>query len=244
MKKSLLIATAASAISCSVGVAVGYKIAERRLAQQFEERFRRELEASTSYYEHAAKHPRKYATPEEAAAALIKPGTILEEKPHRMPMPKVPAERVAYHKVAGAYLGEEEKPEGDPDDDQDVLQIMFPAAPENNMPDQNVFTAVPHVIDQETFINNESGWEQSTLTWYVVDEVLADDSDKIVDDVEGIVGRSNLDRFGEGSSDNNIVHVRNPRLNLEFEIVRHNGSYRELVLGSDDSPPQRPSGRS
>lgn len=239
----LLTATAASLISLGVGGVLGYKIAERNLALRFEERLHHEIAASTAFYEHNKdKAPaKKFATPEEAAAALIKPGTVLVEKP-QMPMPTAsPEQRVAYHKIASNYVSDEEK-EPDPDD-QLALQIMFPEPPANNMPAINVFTDGPHVIDQATFIENKTEWDQSTLTWYIVDGTLTDDRDHLVEDVDGTVGNENLLRFGEGSSDPNVVHVRNPRLNLEFEVVRHEGSYRREVLGIDEDPPQRPSGR-
>lgn len=237
--RPLLIVTAASLTSCGVGVVVGYKIAERELTLRFEERLQKEIEASTAYYEHVNSTTKKFSTPEEAAAALIKPGTVLAEKPS-MPIPTVgPAERVAYHKIVGNYVSEDE-PE-DPDNAV-AREIMFPKVPDQ-MPAMNVHTSVPHVIEQDVFMDNVSEWPQSTLMWYTVDKVLTDETDKVIEDVDETVGLVNLERFGEGSSDPNIVHVRNPRLNLEFEIVQHDGSYRKQVLGMDDDPPKRPSGR-
>lgn len=235
----LLTVTAASLISCGVGVALGYKIAEQKLAQHYDERLRDEIAASTEYFEHTSRHAKRYSTPEEAAAVLIKPGTILKEEAHSpLPAEESP-ERIAYHKIAGAYVGTEEE-EGP--DDRDVLPIMFPEAA-NPTSEQNIHTSVPYLIDQETFLRNDGEWQQSTLTWYVVDGVLADDRDKMIEDVDETVGKTNLLLFGQGSSDSNIVHIRNPRLNLEFEVLRDEGSYREKVLGIEEEPPQRPSGR-
>lgn len=235
----LLIVTAASLTSCGVGVVVGYKIAERNLVLRFEERLQKEIEASTAYYEHVKTSTKQFSTPEEAAAALIKPGTVLAEKPSLSIPTATPEERVAYHKIVGNYVGED-----DPEDPDNAVarEIMFPPVPDK-MPAMNVHTSVPHVIDQETFIENVSEWPQSTLMWYIEDSVLADETDKVIEDINETVGTDNLLRFGEGSSDENIVHVRNPRLNLEFEIVRQEGSYREQVLGIEETPPRRPSGR-
>jgi hypothetical protein len=49
--------------------------------------------------------------------------------------------------------------------------------------------------------------------------------------VEDIVGNA-LSRFGHGTSDPNVVFVRNDVLQLQIEITRHpNESYEESVEG-------------
>jgi len=238
--KPLLTVSAASLISLGVGGILGYKIAERNLALRFEERLHHEVAASTAYYEHMNLREKKFDTPEEAAAALIKPGTVLTET-------QVPEtterERVAYHKIVQAenYTSEDEVK--DPEDAM-ALEIMFPTPDPDVLLRNNVFSNKPHVLTQEEFIENDSNWNQSTLTWYVIDKVLADERDQVIEDVEGTVGSENLALFGQGSSDDNIVHIRNPHLQLEFEVLRHEGSYSREVLGLDEDPPQRPSGRS
>jgi hypothetical protein len=48
-------------------------------------------------------------------------------------------------------------------------------------------------------------------------------------DASEIVGQ-NL-RFGHGSKDPNVVYIRNPRLEMEMEILRDPSSYEKEVLG-------------
>jgi hypothetical protein len=236
MKKSLLTATAVglSLGSMSVGFIVGYKIAERNLALRFEERLLKETEDIRVFYQHAASIKKPFSTPEEAAANLIKPGTTLAEKVVAASA-QVERELVAYNKISKEYTPENEEDESDP------IEAMFGPTP---APVQNVFTSIPHVIDQQVFIQNDSGWNQSTLTYYVLDGALADERDSQIEDIDGTVGAVNMERFGEGSSDERTVHIRNPKLQLEFEVIKHDSSFRREVLGMDeDTPPPRPSGR-
>lgn len=84
--------------------------------------------------------------------------------------------------------------------------------------------------------------DQLTWTYYEGDEVLCNASDEVVTDVDRCVGLSNLDKFGHGSGEENVVIVRNVVLGLEIEIVRSPGRYDEEVLGlqhADESARRR-----
>lgn len=235
MNKTLvLISSGAGLGGFAIGAVVGYKIAERNLALRFEERLLKETADMQVFYQQTTVAKKPFKTPEEAAANLIKPGTVLHEVT-LTDAPDAPG-RVEYHKIAKTYSAEPEVT--DPEDEQ-ALQIMFPEAPKVT----NLFENKPHVIAQEVFIENDSGWSQSTLTWYVKDNVLADERDQHIEDVDGIVGKDNLKLFGQDSSDPNVVHIRNPRIESEYEVVRHESSYSREILGMDDEPFQRPSGR-
>jgi len=78
---------------------------------------------------------------------------------------------------------------------------------------------VPYVITNEEFDAKEHGWDHVTLTYFEGDDVLADDQDVPVDDQDAMVGLGNLQKFGHGSGDPNVVYVRNPELHIEIEIV-------------------------
>lgn len=242
--RPLLIATAASLISLGGGVVLGYKIAERNLALRFEERMLHETENLKEFYQQASSTKKAWSTPEEAAADLIKSGTVLSETSPLAETEETKRDRVAYNKIVQDKNYSPKDDEVTDPEDEMALEIMFPKSPPEEIVRNNVFSNQPHVLSQEEFIENDSNWNQSTLTWYVVDKVLSDERDQVIEEVDGTVGSDNLLRFGEGSSDDNIVHIRNPRLQLEFEVVRHEGSYAREVLGIDEDPPQRPSGRS
>jgi hypothetical protein len=87
----------------------------------------------------------------------------------------------------------------------------------------------PYIIHVDEFVGNENEWSQSTLTYYEGDDILTDSHDKPLYDASEIVGQ-NL-RFGHGSKDPNVVYIRNPRLEMEMEILRDPSSYEKEVLG-------------
>jgi hypothetical protein len=102
---------------------------------------------------------------------------------------------------------------------------------------------VPYVITEDEFFENASDKDQVSFTYFEGDGVLVDEQDKPVED-DSIVGSDNLTRFGQGTRDKNMVHVRNERLDLEFEIARSKGKYVVEVLGlGDDEDSLQHSGR-
>lgn len=91
----------------------------------------------------------------------------------------------------------------------------------------------PYQITSLEFAENETGYDQVSVTWYSEDNVLTDDADGLVDDHK-CVGDHNLELFGTGK-DPNIVHVRNDRLKVDYEIARHQGKFSHAVLGLQHS---------
>lgn len=77
------------------------------------------------------------------------------------------------------------------------------------------------------------GYSDESLTYYVADDVLCNERDEVVDpaDRDRLVGEANLDRFGHGSGDPEIVFVRNDNLEIMYEIVRSPNSFAEEVHG-------------
>jgi hypothetical protein len=223
--KPLLIATAVSSVA--VGFVVGYKVAEKRLVAQFEERLEKETAGMREFYQ-VAKKP--FATPQEAVAELIKEESETAAEANN---------RVAYHKITQKYKPEEELVAIDAE--------VFSAEATSEVQHHNVFVdGAPVLISQEEFMENETAYVQGALTYYSVDEVLVDERDDVIEDKDASVGVKNLMMFGNprnGSSDPNIIHIRNPRLQMEFEVCQSESSYRREVLGMDEDPPQLPSGR-
>lgn len=90
----------------------------------------------------------------------------------------------------------------------------------------------PYVVHVDERYEME-GYNEVTLTYYVADDVLCDERDEVVDPErrDDMVGEANLDRFGHGSNDPNIVYIRNDNLEILYEIVRSPNSYAEEVHG-------------
>lgn len=97
----------------------------------------------------------------------------------------------------------------------------------------------PFVINRSERDKSETA-EEITLTYFEEDDVLCNESDEILDKTkrDEMVGEANLNRFGHGSDDRNVVFVRNPVLEIDFEIVRSPNSYAEEVAGFAPDPPE------
>lgn len=219
MKQSLKMAGVAT-LSAGVGLVVGYKIAERQLGARFEERLEAETADMKEFYTNVKQ---RYNTPEEAAAALIPQTEEVAEDP------RVKTQRIQYNKIV-----KQEKYDGL----NEFSEAGESCEIEETVVTQNVFEQArdlnqPYIISQEEFIENERGFEQATLTWYSRGGVLADVRDEPIGNVGEVIGNDFSTRFGDGSSDEHTVHVRNEKLRMEFEVVKSDRSYEEDVLGQD-----------
>lgn len=88
----------------------------------------------------------------------------------------------------------------------------------------------PYVIHKDEFYGNTPvGVRQHQTTYFVGDDVLVDEQDKVIDRHEEYVGTELP--FGHGSGDDAIVYIHNPQMKTEYEVVRNNGSYDTEVLG-------------
>lgn len=93
----------------------------------------------------------------------------------------------------------------------------------------------PFIIHQDEYATNESGYKQETYMYYEGDQVLAELDDTPITNIDELVGLNNLKKFGHGSDDQNIVYIRNSRLDLEIEVCRSPGSFENEVEGLEHS---------
>lgn len=98
----------------------------------------------------------------------------------------------------------------------------------------------PYIISVDQFMANEEDYDQITLTYYSDDQQLADDHDSLVNDVDRSVGNANLNHFGQGSGNSDIVYVRNEHREVDFEIIRDDRSFAHDILGMDEDEIQPP----
>jgi hypothetical protein len=96
----------------------------------------------------------------------------------------------------------------------------------------------PYIIHQDEYMQQESGYSQVTLTYYAGDDVVTEENDTVIDNVDSLLGISNLIHWGHGSDDINVVYIRNPRIEVEYEVCRSPRSYAEEIQGLEhsDSP--------
>lgn len=86
----------------------------------------------------------------------------------------------------------------------------------------------PYVISPSEY-GELDGYETVSLT-YFKDGVLTTDYDnEEVDYVDDVVGLDSFEHFGEYDSDPDTVFVRNDRLKVDYEIMRDNRNYSDVV---------------
>lgn len=87
----------------------------------------------------------------------------------------------------------------------------------------------PYVISPDEF-GDAFDYDTISLTYYK-DGVLANDWDEVIENIDEVVGLESLEHFGEYEDDS--VFVRNNRLKTEYEILRDNRKFSDVVKDSD-----------
>lgn len=222
-------------VGLGIGGFVAYKVAEKRLSAQFDQELDEQIAAAKAYRTRIAKEG-EFETPEGAVNALIpdevvsavqsyqgRAKPVAYDKPETID-PRPPVEVVVENLEVTNTVNVVAK--DDPRDWDYNAEIA----------DRELHPEIPYTISFEEFNENAPGHEQVTMTYYAMDDTLADSQDKPVDNTDYVVGDDNLNRFGHGSGDPNVVYVRNEKIDMDFEIVRSNGSYQKEVIGSDPEP--------
>jgi hypothetical protein len=98
----------------------------------------------------------------------------------------------------------------------------------------------PFVISKGDFFDDSNEFEKITLSYYEGDHTLADEKDIPIPAVEEVVGVANLTRFGqEGSDSKDTVYIRNERLQTDYEVVRYDDEFAEVVYGQPSAEDNR-----
>lgn len=118
-------------------------------------------------------------------------------------------------------IDDEEVPRGDSSDPSAGIEI-----PESIDPTR------PYIITYEQMFEGDPDetYRKITVTYYAGDKVLVDDHDVPIQDVMATAGSDFAEQFGKDSRDPHIVYVRNEQLQVDFEIVHHEGSYVDEIL--------------
>lgn len=252
-RKVLILLSISGAVAGAALGVVAYKMQKKRLEKEFEARLERELEEMRLHYLARSKAG-EFATPRSAAEALLAKEAIealdqyqgtsgekIEEeldKTDEVVVEKAKDGRTRYDKVKTAdHIVEDLKDrvveveeivqrnvfvDGKPlvDDEWDAEAEEASRNPE-----------APYIISIEEYMENAFEHEQTQLTYYAGDGILADEKDGMITEVQAIVGNENLSRFGHGSQDANTVYVRNERTEADYEVTLSTGKFSEEVMG-------------
>lgn len=247
MNRETVIIAGISVFSTTVGVIAGSILTKRRLMTKLDETLEQEIAETRA---HLATVYKKDLSPAEAVELLVPE----EDRPEPVP--------VAVKKAMRAYQGEKVNVVTSSEDlikpSSDEVPVEAAVIVEETTVVRNIFVdnvpltdedfdleeerlarrnGVPYVVTREEYDENEDQYEQISLTYFGFDDVLVDEDEKSIDNIEEFVGKHNLQRFGHGSGDPKIVYIRNESREMDYEVLRSDGSYSEEVLGltSDDS---------
>lgn len=227
-----------SALALGAGAGIAWYVTKRHYQSKFEQIIEEEREEIKAFYARLYKKD-EFATPGDAVETLGVPGTaataLTSYGAHKLEELGVEVTETVEVEVAAI----EEAPE----DDEPTTRNVFDGSPTDEVWDQDKEEAyraslepgIPYIISQMEYNENENDYEQRTLTYYADDDVLVDEHDKPIELIDEVVGEDNVTRFGHGIMDGRIVLVRNDRLNMDFEVIRHDGSYSKDVLGFQHS---------
>lgn len=108
----------------------------------------------------------------------------------------------------------------DPDDE--ILQRMI----------EERKAEIPYVITIDEFMMDDlPGYENVSVTYFDGDGNLTDSQDRIIPEVDELLGSDNLTKFGLFSKDKNIVYIRNDRHKMNFEVALDPRSFTEAIAG-------------
>jgi len=208
------------AVGVGVGFYFGYRYNREKIRAEAFRDSEDEVQRIREYYERTQKpeldaiiEEKGYDTPEPVQRPLPAPVPVIEPVARQMPIEEVEVQRV-----------EQEKAEKDKD-----VGWSYPAELARRTPNK------PYIIHQDEFFENETEFSQVTLTYYEGDGVLADTDDSVLHNQISLIGDGTLSRFGHGADDYNVLYVRNPHLEMEYEICRVQKSFEVEVEGLDDA---------
>lgn len=216
-----------------VGGIVAYKVASKRLEARFEEKIETEIKKMREHF-HAKEEARKSEEGKPALADLkgvvadagyvhVSP-SLLEDAPG-----PITREAATPDGIAAAVAANEATRQNAFDQREPLNDTWDQEHEENSRVEGKPF--VIHVNER-----GATGFTETTFTYYAGDDVLADEQDRMLGDVEQLLGAHNLDRFGHGSGDRNVVYVRNSKLEVDIEVVRSEGEYAQEVAGVKPEP--------
>jgi len=219
MKLSIVVGTTAI-VSLAAGSAAGYFIALKILEKKYEGRLQEEVESTKKFYAKLYKKD-EFQTP-ESTMKEIAPGAA-----------EAAAALINYQGRSQAFQVVDTRTEFV----EEVLSNIFSDTTTEEISDkekQNRTEEAPYILTKDEFMENDSEYTQSTVTYFAGDKVLIDSREDMIEEVDMTVGEGNLERFGHGSGDPNVLYVRNDRLELEFEILLSRGKYSKEVAGLEE----------
>jgi hypothetical protein len=219
MKLSIVVGTTAI-VSLAAGSAAGYFIALKILDKKYQDQLQQEVESTKKFYAKLYKKD-EFQTP-ESTIKEIAPGAA-----------EAAAALINYQGLGKSFEVVDQRTEFV----EEVLSNIFSDKTTEEISEKekrNRTEEAPYILTKDEFMENDSEYTQSTVTYFGGDKVLIDSREDMIEEIDMTVGLGNLERFGHGSGDPNVLYVRNDRLELEFEILLSRGKYSKEVAGLEE----------
>jgi hypothetical protein len=228
LKQPWTIPTVIGVLSFGGGLGLGFWLGKRQRAVEFVEE---------SYEESSL----RFDVPDVAVETITRPPKVV-----------IPAE-VVEQKVTTvkdlsdlrpSMVTDEDEPDEDPkeipeeDDEPDIIvpDITDEIEWDYDKEIKSRSSQEPYVLHQEEFYADELDYTQTTLTYYAIDDIMADEDEKPVYNYKNVTGELN---FGHGSGDPDTVYIRNDQRRAEYEVIRLDALYSREVLGLEIENNQR-----
>jgi hypothetical protein len=232
-KKEWTAPAISGAVSFATGLGVGYFISQRMVDKKIEEGLQR---MHLAQMQDMKKVPKGLVT----TMKVIEPDSFFDQTPEKVIIEQ--AERAMTDYRGGPFKGFEtvkDLPTGDNrveespeepdvsvnvdrvnvwDEDWDVDEEMASRTAD-----------APYILHLNEYVNNEKGYHQQQLRWYTHDSTLVDEANVVVHRPERVLGHLN---FGHGSRDPDTVYIRNDQRRGEYEVVRIEGSFMQMIMGA------------
>ena len=130
---------------------------------------------------------------------------------------------------ATELLSEVKKENAKPEGRADLTNYSKLTTKYNNEKEDDTMKYRPHTIPPEEF-GETCDYDTISLTYYA-DGVLTDECDEIIEDVDDLIGEDSLNQFGVYEEDS--VFVRNDELKTDYEILRDERNYSDVVGDSE-----------
>lgn len=242
MNKLKMASIGMTVFSTAAGAAAGYFYAKRQLTAEFEAIAQQEIADARDFYSTLNKKGR-FETPAQAVEKLVGPEAVARDEAaaalasyQGQPVEVVTADE-GLMEVADEVQPVVQEENSDHPIEPTQSKILFEGVALNvdawdlDAERLNRELGKPYVITENEWSENTDDYERQVLTYFANDDTLVDEDEAMIDDIDGTVGQDNMQRFGHGCDDPNVVFIRNEKLATDFEVLRHNGSYAEEVLG-------------
>lgn len=215
----------------SVGGAIGYFVTNKVLHEKYEAIANEEIESVKETYKLLRKED-EYSDPAKIVESLgynteSDDDDFIEEETDDVP------------------LFDEDETEESEIVEEEIVNIFDNQEIYNELPEEEIVKEEEleeiHIISEHKFFNDDDEYEKITITYFQGDDTLCDEREVIIPDIDKVVGRKNLSKFGYQSNNEKVVYIRNTWVETDFEVVLDPRRYRDVVIGVEEEmyPPHR-----